>query len=353
MEAPTTSLEPARPSPSARPLFSILTPAFCAERWIAGTIESVRAQTLTDWELLVCDNGSTDATAARIAPYLADPRIRLVVSEHNRPPAAVRNELAAATRGRYIVMLDADDRLLPAFCARAAAVFAERSDVAVVSPDALLVRGNGEELMRSTMMSTRWWRAPRRRRRGLLVRQLLRRVFVYPGAATRRDVFEQLGGLDEDLYGCVDWDLWIRAAVAGWDIALVDEPLAVYRVHSGSLSRPGSDATTARFLENVALMLSRMAAWEALSRRERATARRSLARVRRHALMAHARQALVDRDTPAARRLAFTALRTGRDPRSVAVALGLSVLPRSMQALHARRLRIAREAGTVIGFRDS
>ena len=109
------------------PLVSIITPCRNAEAFVGAAIDSVRAQTLTDWEMLIVDDASTDASAAVIKDYAArDNRIRLlprhgVASPGSHPStaaptnlqptgaAAARNHAIAQARGRYIAFLDADD----------------------------------------------------------------------------------------------------------------------------------------------------------------------------------------------------------------------------------------------------
>lgn len=106
------------PAPPA-PAVSVLMPAHQAATTLAAAIDSVRAQTWTDWELLVSDDGSRDGTAA-IARAAAegDARIRLIRSEETSGAAAARNRALAVARGRYIAFLDADDLWLPEKLAR-------------------------------------------------------------------------------------------------------------------------------------------------------------------------------------------------------------------------------------------
>ena len=90
----------------------VIMPAYNAERWIGESIDSVRAQTLTDWELIVVDDGSTDGTAQVVRGY-ADPRVRLVCEENSGGPARPRNIGIRNARGRYVSLLDADGGTVP------------------------------------------------------------------------------------------------------------------------------------------------------------------------------------------------------------------------------------------------
>jgi teichuronic acid biosynthesis glycosyltransferase TuaG len=97
------------------PAVSVIMPVLNQEAWLGAAIDSVRSQRLTDWELLIIDDGSTDsspAVAERYAAQDAD-RIRILSTAANhRGAAAARNAAMAAARGRYISFLDADDLYL-------------------------------------------------------------------------------------------------------------------------------------------------------------------------------------------------------------------------------------------------
>jgi teichuronic acid biosynthesis glycosyltransferase TuaG len=96
------------------PRVSILMPAFNAGRFIAETIESVRAQTLQDWQLLVVDDLSRDNTCAVVETLAArDPRIRLLCRKEQGGPAKARQTGLEAAAGRYLAFLDSDDLWLP------------------------------------------------------------------------------------------------------------------------------------------------------------------------------------------------------------------------------------------------
>lgn len=97
-----------------KPLVSVIMPAYQAEKYIEAAIRSVMAQTLTDWELLVLIDGSTDRTA-RIAQSLAaeDSRIRVLCNEQNLGAAGSRNRGLELCAGDYVAFLDSDDLWRP------------------------------------------------------------------------------------------------------------------------------------------------------------------------------------------------------------------------------------------------
>lgn len=96
------------------PLVSVILPAWNAEKFVAAAISSALAQTLTDLEVLVVDDASTDGTAEVVAAFAAaDPRVRLIRAPHNGGPGSARNLALDHAQGAYIAILDADDRFAP------------------------------------------------------------------------------------------------------------------------------------------------------------------------------------------------------------------------------------------------
>ena len=104
-----------RGSPSPDPLVSVIVPAFNAADYLGAALESLRAQTVRDLEIIVIDDGSSDDTAAVARRFASeDPRIRVI--SHGKPsgrPAHARNAGLRVARGKYIALLDADDTCIP------------------------------------------------------------------------------------------------------------------------------------------------------------------------------------------------------------------------------------------------
>lgn len=93
---------------------SVLTPAYQAQAVLARAVASVQAQTCTDWEMIVVDDGSDDGTLAVARSLaLAEPRLRVIHSRKGQGAAGARNTALAAAQGRYIAFLDADDAWMP------------------------------------------------------------------------------------------------------------------------------------------------------------------------------------------------------------------------------------------------
>jgi teichuronic acid biosynthesis glycosyltransferase TuaG len=137
------------------PRVSIITPMFNAARWLPETLASVRAQSLTDWEHLIVDDGSTDGSPAIVeAASRADGRIRLLRAPCHLGPSEARNLAIDSARGRFLAFLDADDLWLPEKLALSVEAMTASGygftyhDYRHISPDGLqvgeLVRGPDE-----------------------------------------------------------------------------------------------------------------------------------------------------------------------------------------------------------------
>ena len=127
-------------------LVSVITPCRNAEVFIAAAIDSVQAQTLTDWEMLVVDDASTDASAAIIADYAArDRRICLLSLPQPAGAAGARNLAIGQARGRYIAFLDSDDLWFPDKLAKQVAFMAAH-DSAFTYASYRLIDSTGRDL---------------------------------------------------------------------------------------------------------------------------------------------------------------------------------------------------------------
>ncbi len=131
-------------------LVSIITPCYNAGRFVAETIESVLGQTWTQWEMIVVDDGSSDASADIVARYAdRDGRIRLF-RQQNAGTACARNVAMRLARGRYIALLDADDVWEPEFLEKQLA-FMKRNDAVCVCSAYRRINERSEEILRPTV----------------------------------------------------------------------------------------------------------------------------------------------------------------------------------------------------------
>jgi glycosyltransferase involved in cell wall biosynthesis len=217
-----------------RPLVSIITPAYDVAPFIGDAILSVRAQDTADWEMVVVDDGSRDATAAAAAEAAeGDPRIR-ILRQPNQGVSAARGAGIVAAQGTALLFLDADDWLAPDALGR----LLRALDAA---PQAVAAYG----AWASVAEAARPGDAPLRLKPGpfpegdILDRLLVQNLLANGGhLLARRAAFEATGGFLTELRYGEDWECWIRLALLGpFAAAPGRAPLLFVRERSGSAYR--------------------------------------------------------------------------------------------------------------------
>jgi GT2 family glycosyltransferase len=217
------------------PTFSVIVPALDAEMTIGGAIRSVLAQTRTDFELLVVDDGSTDNTVEEVRKEFTDPRARLLTQEHGGA-AAARNCAISEARGTFISMLDSDDLWLPSYLQVMGDVLAGDPKAALAYTDAWLFDEVKGRFQRATATASALPpSAPPAEPLALLAR-LLQNNFIYTSVTVRRDVILRVGPFNTDLPAASDYEMWLRIAARGYTFVRAPGRLAIHRQRPGSLS---------------------------------------------------------------------------------------------------------------------
>jgi glycosyltransferase involved in cell wall biosynthesis len=247
----------------AAPAVSVVVPAYNVAAYIAEALESVFAQTFTDYEVIVVNDGSPDTEELEraLVPY----RARLVyLKQENAGPSAARNAGIRRARGSYVALLDGDDEWLPAYLAEQSAALAEGLDL--VYTDALLF-GEGE-LVGRTFMETCPSRGP------VTVESLLaqRCAIITSCVVARREALVAAGLFNEDYRRSEDFDLWVRMAHAGARLGYRRKVLARHRMRGDSLA---ADAT--RMHEAAIVVYANLACTLELTEREREAAAAEIA----------------------------------------------------------------------------
>lgn len=213
------------------PRISVIVAAYNAEAYLREAIESVLSQTASDWELIIVDDGSTDDTA-RVAATATDPRITLIRQE-NLGVSAARNRGFAASRGDYVLFLDADDALYPEALQRLGKGLDGH-------PDAVLSFGSCVRFHFSLPLSEaareplRWRPKPSGQ---ALATVLVGSTPLIGAALVRRDSLAQIDGFSAELDMGEDWVLWCDLAALGPIRYIGGSPVMGYRLRAGSSTR--------------------------------------------------------------------------------------------------------------------
>ena len=214
------------------PLVSAIVPTYNAERFLAQALDSALAQTFTDFEIVIVNDGSTDTSAAIAAAYAArHPHIVRVIHQPNQGLCHARNTALASARGKYFALLDADDVWLPHHLADCVALLERRPDLALVHADIERIDTNGKSLGRATRYWDRMTLDP------FNALYLRREHVCCPTAVFRREAIERVGSFDPQFnrLGCEDRDLWLRISDVA-RIAFIDDLHAQYRLHGSNMS---------------------------------------------------------------------------------------------------------------------
>jgi GT2 family glycosyltransferase len=308
------------------PAVSVIMPAFNAARYLGAAVESVLRQTFGDLELLIVDDGSSDRTVDVARGFAdRDPRVR-VLQQQNAGPGPARNAGFRAATGRLFAFLDSDDEWDDTFLAEHVAILDARPDVDVLIGNARIrggprhnqparpVHDDGQPLTLATMLGDE------------------RAFFIM--TVFRRTVIDAVGGFDPALFTNEEYDMWMRASLAGFTFARHPRPLGWYSSRADSLS-----SSDARMLSGILRVFAKTRPSLPAASRERAILEQQVARFEAELLADNARTSLMRGDArEAARHLRALQARRGGWTLSIASAAAEHA---PWLALAAYRLRVA------------
>ncbi len=207
-----------------RPAVSVIIPTFNRVGFLREALDSVHAQTVQDFELIVVDDGSTDDLEAAIARHASRPRI---VHQAHQGPAAARNRGLEEARADIVAFLDSDDLWHPMKLESFMAAIESRRDINIFYGPMRPVDEHQKPVPGRTKPCHDGW----------ITQELFCSSFVHvPTVVCRRDVLLRADGFNPDLPVCEDYDLWLRLSVRE-RFGLVDEPMALRRLHGDRLSK--------------------------------------------------------------------------------------------------------------------
>ncbi len=208
------------------PTVSVIIPTYNRRAYVQEAIDSVLAQTYTDYEIIVIDDGSTDGTGEALRERYGD---KIIYEwQENQGESVARNRGIALAQGEYIAFLDSDDLWLPEKLEKQVAYLEEHPEVGAVACQALLVDSHGEPLPGCAIQGVDI-------ALGDLTTESLALVCAIHNASmvvVRRSIVVGVGGFDSEIQHGEDWDLYIRIS-AQKRIGQVCEVLSLTRVHAG------------------------------------------------------------------------------------------------------------------------
>lgn len=203
------------------PTVSIIVPCYNQSRYLAEALDSVLAQTYSEWECIIINDGSTDDTEKVATEYVnRDQRFKYVYQE-NQGVIAARNNAIRQSQGKYILPLDGDDRISPTYLEMAVPVFESEEEIKIVHGDVELFGvSSGIYKLEPYTMAT----------------QLVTNCFSNSSLYRRVD-FDSVGGYNPNMAaGLEDWDFWISILENGGKVHKLSSIGHIYRVSSQSRS---------------------------------------------------------------------------------------------------------------------
>lgn len=206
------------------PAVSVIIPTYAHRDFVLATLDSVFAQTFTDYEVIVINDGSPDDTAVLLRPLAETGRIRYLEQE-NTGQAVARNRGIAEAAGEFIALLDDDDLWPPDKLQWQVDALRANLDAGMVGGPTRIVDAAGTLLARTDFVPELSFKAC-----------VTEAPFVSPGQTLiRASLLQQIGGLNPEIWGADDWDLWLRIAKVS-RIVTEDRDALFYRKHSGNAS---------------------------------------------------------------------------------------------------------------------
>ncbi|MEM9815707.1 MAG: glycosyltransferase family 2 protein [Cyanobacteria bacterium P01_D01_bin.6] len=212
---------------------SVCIPTYNRVHYLAEAIASVQQQTFTDWEVLVCDDGSKDATPDFMAG-LQDNRIRYLRHEQNIGKSNNMISGYQAAQGAYFIKFDDDDRLTPDFLDKTAAILDQHPEIDLVSTDHWVINSESQrEPVLTDQNSQRWGRTtlPAGTIENLTARTFAQQSLQIGATLFRKRVLDEVDYMRPNLQNCEDNDLLVRLALAGKQAYYLPERLMEYRFH--------------------------------------------------------------------------------------------------------------------------
>lgn len=207
------------------PLVSIIIPCYNQARYLPFALQSVQAQTFSDWEVILVNDGSTDDTAV-VAAQFASSRLHYVF-QGNQGLSAARNTGIRAAQGEYLAFLDSDDEWEPQFLEECVKAIKRNSSLAGIYTRNVFIDPIGQTLpsLGGKVVALAAFRK----------RQLEGGYFPINAVLVRAAIVRQVGLFDTQLTSEEDWDLWLRIS-EHYVMQAISKPLARYRIYTGSMS---------------------------------------------------------------------------------------------------------------------
>ena len=236
------------------PKVSVIIPCYNQGAFIKEAVDSVLAQTFQDFEIIIVNDGSSDAKTNEFLSNFTAPKTTVLSLAENQGPSVARNVAIKAAKGKYILPLDADDKIAPTYLEKAFNVLEQNISVGIVYCKANLFG----------IQTGEWDLKP------YSLKEILNGNCIFVSACFRKSDWEHVGGFNNNMiHSLEDWDFWLSLIEKGIEVYQIPETLFFYRKHfvSRTVNASGADKSSKcqiilnhlpLYIRNVGLLKKRM-----------------------------------------------------------------------------------------------
>jgi glycosyltransferase involved in cell wall biosynthesis len=211
-------------------LVSVIMSVYNGEQFLQEAIASILSQTYTNWEFIIIDDASNEATREILSDYKNDGRFRITRQLENKGLTKNLNIGVGMSKGDYIARMDADDISLPTRFEEQVFYLEQHPETVAVFSLVDLIDEEGKPAGS--------WPDDRRATSYEAIRRLLplRNCLAHPTVMIRKKILQEYGYNEKQLHS-QDWDLWLRLVNDGKRIEKISTPLLLYRIHNNSVTK--------------------------------------------------------------------------------------------------------------------
>jgi len=208
-----------------KPIISVVIPCYNYGQYIGEAIDSVLKSSISDYEIVIVNDGSTDQYTIDVLNKIHHPKIR-IINQTNSGLVAARNNGIENVSGKYICCLDADDTIEPTYLEKAIELLESRKEMGFVYSYVQLF-GDQNDIWKTETYS---------------LPKLMQYNYVPVSAVFRKILWRQVGGYNQNMkYGYEDWDFWLSISEKGYRGYLIPEKLFNHRKHGKTMTNTAKD----------------------------------------------------------------------------------------------------------------
>jgi glycosyltransferase involved in cell wall biosynthesis len=225
---------------SEKPIVSIIVPCYNYGHFLAETLESLKNQTLENWECIVVDDGSTDNTREIAQNFTSKDSRYTYLYQQNAGLSAARNAGILSSKGDYIQLLDADDFIADGKLKEQVELFKKYGSISIVYGEIRYFKtSHPKDLFYTLNGGTEAWMKPFQSHEIFTENLMQNNLFAVNCALIKRAIIRECGYFNTNLKSVEDWEFWVRCALSGYKFLFNDNlnSFAFVRVHGYSMSQ--------------------------------------------------------------------------------------------------------------------